>query len=56
MFLHIQNKMESQNLEHYCIKDQGPYQNQDDKPQSGTSASSKALMKTQRILIFLPSE
>ena len=32
-------KLESQNFEHRCIKDQLPYpnQNQDDKPESGTS-------------------
>merc|ERR1711954_570750 len=32
-------KIESQNLEHLCIKDQWPFknQNQDAKPQSGTS-------------------
>ena len=31
-------KIESQNLDHECIKDQGPYpyQDQDAKPQSGT--------------------
>ena len=33
-------KIESQNLDHGCIKDQWPYQNQnhDAKPQSGTSS------------------
>merc|ERR1711954_347709 len=38
-------KIESQNLDHSCIKDQWPYPNQDQdaKPQSEPPASSKAL-------------
>ena len=33
-------KIESQNLDHWCVKDQWPYSNQDQdaKPQSGTSS------------------
>ena len=33
-------EIESQNLDHWCIKEQWPYQNQDEdaKPQSGTSS------------------
>ena len=36
----IKIKIESQNLDHGCIKDQWPYPNQDQdaKPQSGTSS------------------
>ena len=36
----LKNKIESQNLDHRCIKDHGPYPNQDQdaKPQSGTSS------------------
>ena len=36
----FQSKIESQNSEYWCLKDQWPYQNQDQdaKPQSGTSS------------------
>ena len=51
-------KIESQNSDHLCVKDQRPYPNQDQdfKPQLGTSTvlqSLKSLLKEQRCSLHL---
>ena len=50
-------KIESQNLDHGYVKDQGPYPNQDQdaKPKSGTSASSKAPNQDLKDMVFFAS-
>ena len=52
--LHLQIKIESQNLDHGYTKDQWPYSNQDPdaKPQSGTSSILQSPKSTQKTWIF----